>query len=113
MNSNSAQSKTDEKLRAHRSKAGFSLADVLCAVVILLVVISAGVLSLGLHNRGFTFITSFYISVLCSAYVGLTKAFFEMNKKLKVINWNYNLPTAINEMYSIAPENQLLKCLTE
>jgi hypothetical protein len=112
MNSNSAQSKTDEKLRAHRSRASFSLATVLCAVVILLV-ISACVLSLGLHNRGFTFITSFYISVLCSAYVGLTKAFFEMNKKLKVIHWNYNLPKAINEIYSIAPENQLLKCLTE
>ena len=113
MNRNPAQSKTDEKLRASRNRASFASAAILCAVV-LLPLIGAGVLSLSLHNRGFTVLTSFDILVRCSAHAGLTKAFLEMNEKLKVIHRDDSgQPEVTNEMYSIAPENQLLECLTE
>jgi len=113
MNRNTVKSQTDENLRLSRRRGAFASAAMLCGVVILFV-IGACVLSLGLHSRGFAVRTSFYISVRCLAYAGLTKAFFEMNEKLKVVLWDDSgLPEVTNEIYSIAPENQLLKCLKE
>jgi hypothetical protein len=103
------QSQTSEKLRVSRGRGGFALAAMLCSVVILFV-IGAGVLSLGLHSRGFAARTSSDISARCSADAGLTKAFFEMNEKLKVIPWDdSSLPEVTHEMCSIAPEKYAAK----
>ncbi len=97
MNNKRAQSKTD-RLRVSCERSGFAMVLVLCAVIILSVM-GAGVLSLGLHNRKLAVRTSSEIAARCAADAGLTKAFFEMNEKLKVIPWNDGvLPGAINEV---------------
>jgi hypothetical protein len=103
MNRNPVQSKSDEKLRASRSKAGIALAAMLYAVVTLFV-IGAGVLNLSPHNRGFTLKILSDISARCSADAGLTKAFFEMDEKLKVVlRDDSGLPEVTNERRIIAP----------
>jgi len=97
MNNKRAQSKTD-RLRISCERPGFAIVLVLCAVVILLV-IGGGVLSLGMHSRGLAVRTSSDIAARCAADAGLTRAFFEMNEKLKVIPWDDSLlPEAISEV---------------
>jgi len=77
---------------------GFAVVLVMCAVVILFV-IGGSVLSLGLHSRKLAVRTSSEIAARCAADAGLTKAFFEMNEKLKVIPWDGRvLPEATNEV---------------
>ncbi|HIJ52711.1 MAG TPA: hypothetical protein HPP66_06105 [Planctomycetes bacterium] len=79
-------------------RPGFAVVLVMCAVVILLV-IGGGVLSLGLHTRELAVRTSSEIAARCAADAGVTKAFFEMNEKLKVIPWSGSvLPEATNEV---------------
>jgi hypothetical protein len=103
------QSQTDENLRVSRGRGGFALSAMLCAVVILFV-ISAGVLSLDLHNHGFAIRNCYDIPARCSVDAALTKAFFEMNEKLKVIPWNdSSQPEITDEMRSIAPEKYAAK----
>jgi hypothetical protein len=80
------KSTTAGKNKQQRS-GGFALAAMLCAVVILFI-IGAGILSVGLKQRGFAVRTSSDISARCAADSGVTKALFEMNEKLKVIPWD-------------------------
>ena len=97
MSKKRAQSKTN-RLDVSCERPGFAVVLVMCAVVILLV-IGGGVLSLGLHTRELAVRTSSEIAARCAADAGLTKIFFEMNEKLKVIPWNGSvLPEAINEV---------------
>lgn len=97
MNNKRLQSKTGG-LRISGGRPGFAVVLVMCAVVILLV-IGGGVLSLGLHNRQLATRTSSDIAALSAADAGLTKAFFEMNEKLKIIPWNGTaLPEVTNEV---------------
>ena len=97
MNNKRAQSKTD-RLRVSCERSGFAIVLVLCAVVILLV-IGTGVMRFGLHSRGLAVRTSSDIAARCAADAGLTKAYFEMNEKLKVIPWDDSLlPEVISEV---------------
>jgi hypothetical protein len=97
MNKKRAQSKTN-RLDVSCERPGFAVVLVMCAVVILLI-IGGGVLSLGLHSRELAVRTSSEIAARCAADAGVTKAFFEMNEKLKVIPWNGSvLPEATNEV---------------
>jgi hypothetical protein len=83
--------------KAQQRRGGFALAAMLCAVVILFI-IGAGILSVGLQKRGFAVRTSSDISARCAADAGITKAFFEMNEKLKVIPWDgSSLPEVTEE----------------
>jgi hypothetical protein len=96
MNNKTEQSKR-YGLRVSRIRGGFALATMLCAVVILFV-IGAGVLSFGLHSRGFAVRNSSEMVARCAADAGVTKACFEMNEKLKVIPWDDSLlPEVISE----------------
>ena len=95
-NKKPVQSKT-ESLRDSCGRSGFALAAMLCAVIILLI-IGTGVLSFGLHSRGFAVRTSSDIVARCAADAGVTKAVFQMNEKLKVIPWDDSLlPQVISE----------------
>jgi len=97
MNNKPAQSKT-ERLRISCGRGGFVLAAMLCTVVIL-IILGTALLSLGLHSRVFAVRTSSEISARCAADAGLTKAFYEMNEKLKVIPWDdSSLPQATDEI---------------
>ena len=97
MNNKRAQSKTDRS-RISRERSGFAIVLVMCAVVILLV-IGTGVMSFGLHSRGLAVRTSSDIAARCAADAGLTRAYFEMNEKLKVIPWDDSLlPEVISEV---------------
>ncbi len=97
MNNKPVQSKT-ESLRDSCGRTstssvepgGFALATMLCVVVILLI-IGTGVLSFGLHSRAFAVRTSSDMVARSAADAGVTKAVFEMNKKLKVIPWDDSL----------------------
>ena len=96
MNNKPVQSKK-ESLRDSCGRGGFALATMLCVVVILLI-IGTGVLSFGLHSRAFAVRTSSEMVARSAADAGVTKAVFEMNKKLKVIPWDDSLlPQAISE----------------
>jgi hypothetical protein len=76
---------------------GFAIATVLCAVVVLLI-IGAGVLSVGMHQRLRGVRTSSEISARSSADAGLTKALVEMNRMLELKTFNdTSLPYATNE----------------
>jgi len=97
MNNKPIQSKTTESLHDSCERGGFALAAMLCAVVILLI-IGTGVLSVGLHSRGFAVRTSSDMVARCAADAGVTKAVFQMNEKLKVIPWDDSLlPQVISE----------------
>jgi hypothetical protein len=89
---------TDKSGRNKQQRSGgFALAAMLCAVVILFI-IGAGILSVGLQKRGFAVRTSSDISARCAADAGITKAFFEMNEKLKAIPWDgSSLPEVTQE----------------
>jgi len=93
---NNRQSK-NKMLRIPCKQGGFALATMLCAVIIL-IILGTALLSIGLHSRGLAVRTSSEISARCAADAGMTKAFFEMNEKLKVIPWDdSSLPQVTNE----------------
>ena len=68
-------------------KRGSAMALVL-VVLVLLLVMGLGLLSLGQHSRIFAVQTTSEIAARCAADAGLTKAVFEMNKKLETKPWS-------------------------
>jgi hypothetical protein len=96
MNNKPEKSKT-EVWRVSCKRGGFALATMLCGIVILLI-LGTALLSIGLHSRGFSIRTASDISARCAADAGLTKAFYEMNEKLKVTPWDgTSLPGVTSE----------------
>lgn len=78
-------------------RGGFAIATILC-VVVLLLIIGAGLLSVGMHQRMRSVRTSSEITARCSADAGLTKALAEMNRMLALKTFNdTSLPSAIHE----------------
>ena len=78
-------------------RGGFAIAIVLCAVILVLV-IGAGVLSIGMHGRALAVRTSSEIAARSAADAGLTKALYEMNQQLEAKTWNdSSLPSATDE----------------
>ena len=76
---------------------GFAISTVLCVVVLLLIV-GAGLLSVGMHQRMSSVRTSSEITARCSADAGLTKALSEMNQMLALKTFNDNsLPYTTDE----------------
>jgi hypothetical protein len=73
------------KLQSKRK--GSVMALMVIALVVLLVT-GGGLLSLGLHSRIHALQAASDIAARCAADAGLTKALFEMNKKLKVKPWS-------------------------
>jgi len=81
-----------------RKEAGFAIGLVLTAFVIL-IVIGIGLLNIGLQGRLQAVRAASEISAKCAADSGLTKALYEMNKKLAVKPWSEGvLPQATNEI---------------
>jgi hypothetical protein len=79
-------------------RGGFSLPLVMF-VVILVLVMGNGLLSLGFHRRILAVRTSSEIAARSAADAGVTKALFEMNKKLEVQPWdNSTLPQGTDEI---------------
>ncbi len=65
--------------------------------LVLLLLMGMSLLSQGHNTRVYSIRTSSDIAAQCAADAGLTKALFEMNKKLKTKLWSdENLPTATN-----------------
>jgi hypothetical protein len=86
------------KKRSKSKIAGFSLPLVIF-VIILVFVMGNGLLSLGMHRRFLAVQTSSQIAARSAADAGVTKALFEMNRKLKVKPWdNSTLPEATDEI---------------
>ena len=82
----------------YSKKSGSALVLVLFAVVTLSVM-GLGLLTLALNSRIFAIRTASDIKARCAADAGLTKALFEMNKKLKVKPWSEDsLPEAVDEI---------------
>jgi len=78
-------------------KGGFAISTVLCVVVLLLIV-GAGLLSVGMRQRMSSVRTSSEIVARCSADAGLTKALNEMNRMLALKTFNDNsLPYTVDE----------------
>ena len=78
-------------------RGGFAIATVLCAVVVLLI-IGAGMLSVGMHQRMMGVRTSSEIAARSTADAGMTKALFEMNQQLALKTFNdTSLPYATDE----------------
>ncbi|MHC4309540.1 MAG: DUF7305 domain-containing protein [Planctomycetota bacterium] len=68
-------------------------------VIILVLIMGNGLLSLGLHRQISGVRTSSEIVARAAADAGITKALFEMNRKLKVKPWdNGNLPQTTDEI---------------
>jgi len=85
------------KKRLQSQKAGFAIATVLCAILLLFVT-GIGLSSIGMQRRMLAVRTCSEISARCAADAGLTKALLEMNGKLSVKPWNdSNLPQVTNE----------------
>ena len=81
-------------------RKGSSLVLVMCTIVILLIV-GAGLSSLGMHDRLRAVRSSSDIAARCAADAGLTKAVFEMNQMLKDKTWDSsNLPQVMDAMLS-------------
>ncbi|MGB2807241.1 MAG: collagen-binding domain-containing protein, partial [Sedimentisphaerales bacterium] len=79
-------------------RTGFTIPLVMC-VIILVLIMGNGLLSLGQHRRTFGVLTCSGISARSAADAGVTKALFEMNRKLKVKPWdNSILPQATDEI---------------
>lgn len=97
MDNKQVPSKTNGNSISQR-RGGFAISITMCAVVMLLV-IGVGVMSFGLHSRRFAVQTSSEITARFAADSGLTKAYYEMNEKLKkVIPWNDSgLPEGTDE----------------
>lgn len=72
-------------------KAGFAMAVILIALVILLA-IGGGLLGLGLQSSLLAVRNASDIAARCAADAGLTKAIFEMNAILKANSWNDSTP---------------------
>jgi len=86
------------KKRSKSKKAGFSLPLVIF-VIILVFVMGNGLLSLGMHHRFLAVRTSSEIAARSAADAGVTKALYEMNRKLKVQPWDDStLPEATDEI---------------
>jgi hypothetical protein len=85
------------KLVRSKLKDGAVLPLVLIVVVILLAA-GMGLLGLGFHSRIFAVQTASEIAARCAVDAGLTKAVFEMNRKLKTEPWDdSSLPEAADE----------------
>lgn len=81
-----------------QSKRKGSVIVLVMFVVIVLLIVGAGLLSLGLCGRIFAIRTTSDIVARCAADAGLTKAVFEMNEKLKVKPWDDStLPQTADE----------------
>ena len=88
----------NRKSLLQRKDAGFAISVVLIAFVIL-IAIGVGLLNLGLQGRLQAVRAASEISAKCAADSGLTKALYEMNKKLAVKPWSEGaLPSATNEI---------------
>lgn len=88
---------TQSKKLLRTKQAGFAIAIVLCAIL-LLFVIGIGLSGIGMHRRAFAVQTCSGIAARCAADAGLTKALLEMNEKLKVKPWDdSSLPYATDE----------------
>jgi hypothetical protein len=86
------------KKRSKSKMSGFSLPLVIF-VIVLVFVMGNGLLSLGMHHRFLAVRTSSGIAARSAADAGVTKALYEMNRKLKVQPWdNSTLPEATNEI---------------
>jgi len=73
------------------------MAIVLCSIVLLLVV-GTGLLNLGFHSRSFGARTCSGIAARCAADAALTKALFDMNRKLMASAWDSNtMPQVTDE----------------
>ena len=78
-------------------QAGFALAIVLCAILLLFVV-GIGLSSIGMHRRAFAVQTCSGIAARSAADAGLTKALLEMNEQLNVKPWDdSSMPYATDE----------------
>jgi len=87
----------NRKSLLQKKDAGFAISIVLIAFVIL-IAIGVGLLNLGLQGRLQAVRAASEISAKCAADSGLTKALYEMNKKLAVKPWSEGvLPQATNE----------------
>ncbi|MHC4113540.1 MAG: hypothetical protein ACYSUY_20895, partial [Planctomycetota bacterium] len=85
------------KNRLQLKTDGFAIATVLC-VVVLLLILGAGLLSAGMHQRMRSVRTSSEIIARSSADAGLTKALAEMNNMLNLKTFNdASLPYSIDE----------------
>jgi len=90
--------KMNRKKLLKSKRRGSAMALMMVALVVLLVT-GVGLLSLGLHGRILALRNASDIAAGCAADVGLTKALFEMNEKLKVKPWDDStLPQATNEV---------------
>ena len=78
-------------------QAGFAIAIVLCAIL-LLFVIGTGLSGIGMHRRSLGVRTVSEIAARSAADSGLTKALLEMNKQIELKTWNdSSLPQVTNE----------------
>lgn len=86
------------KMLLIKSSRRGSVLTLILLVVVMLLVMGAGLLSLGMHTRLFATRTSSEIAARCAADAGLTRAVAEMNQKLQVKPWDdTNLPQATDE----------------
>src|SRR4030042_1014668 len=89
--------KTQTRMVQRTRQAGFAIAMVLCAIL-LLFVIGVGLLGIGMHRRVFAVQTCSGIAARSAADAGLTKALLEMNEKLQIKPWDdSSLPYARSE----------------
>ncbi len=72
-----------------KSKESGSVMILVLLAVVLLLVMGGGLLSLGLHGQMLGIRTGTEIAARTAADAGLTKALFEMNKKLEVSQSSY------------------------
>jgi hypothetical protein len=78
-------------------RGGFAIAIALCVIIVMLI-IGAGVVSIGMHGRALAVRTSSEIAARGAADAGLTKAMLEMNKQLEAKTWkDSQLPHATYE----------------
>lgn len=92
-----SRKKIQRKRLLRTQQAGFAIAIVLCAIL-LLFVIGIGLTGIGMQRRAFAVHTCSGIAARCAADAGLTKAMLEMNEKLQVKPWDdSSLPCATDE----------------
>ncbi len=81
-----------------RSKKPGAVLALMMLIVVVLSIVGMGLLNLGLHSRLLATRNNSEITAKCAADAGLTKALFEMNKKLKTKPWDgSSLPQATDE----------------
>ena len=87
------------KKKLFQSKNKGSVIPLVLLAIVLLMAMGGGLLSLGFQSRSYAVRITNEIGARCAADAGLTKAIFEMNEKLKVKPWNYDvLPYTTNEL---------------